>query len=122
MGVRRIYVVLAGPVLGRQTPRMALVVGVLLALFVLDGAWDWVVIATGGAIEIGESAFWLRWSQRRRSVVGAEALLGREVLVDEQGWTRVTGERWRVRGAGPGERARVVALDGLTLVVEKIVE
>ena len=99
---------------------MALVVGVLLAVFVVDGAWEYVAVAGGGAIEIGEAWFWWRWTQRRRPAVGAETLVGRVVTVDESGWVRVAGERWLVRGAEPGERARVVALDGLTLIVEKI--
>jgi membrane protein implicated in regulation of membrane protease activity len=97
---------------------VALVVGILLALFVLDGPWEWAAVAGGGAIELGEAWFWWRWTHRRRPAVGAEALLGVEAVVGDDGWLRVQGERWRVRGAGPGERVRVVAVDGLTLVVE----
>jgi membrane protein implicated in regulation of membrane protease activity len=104
----------------RQTRRMALVVAVLLALFVVDGAWEYAVVATGGAVEIGEAWFWWWFTHRRPSVVGAEALLGRVVEIDDDGWARVAGERWQVRGARAGERARVVSVDGLTLVVEKI--
>src|SRR3954452_8832397 len=99
---------------------MAFLVGILLALFVVDGVWEWVVIAAGGAIEIGESWFWLRWTHRDRPIVGVEALSGSVVEVDENGRARLAGERWRVRGAMPGEHARVVSVDGLTLVVEKI--
>jgi membrane protein implicated in regulation of membrane protease activity len=75
-------------------------------------------VATGAAIELGESWFWFRWSRRRRPAVGAEALLGRVGIVDDGGWLRVDGERWRVRGGEPGQRVRVVAVDGLELVVE----
>jgi membrane-bound ClpP family serine protease len=99
---------------------MALVVAVLLAIFVLDGPAEWLVVAAGGAVEVGEAWFWWRWTHRRRAVVGVEALVGRVVEVDEDGWARVAGERWRVRGARPGERGRVVGLDGLTLVVEPL--
>jgi membrane protein implicated in regulation of membrane protease activity len=98
---------------------MAFVVGVLLALFVVDGAWDWVVVAGGAAIELGEAGFWWRWTHRHSAVVGVETLVGQIVEVDRDGWARVAGERWRVRGGGPGERVRVVAVDGLTLVVER---
>ena len=35
---------------------MALVVAVLLAVFVLDGPWQWVAVVGGGSIEIGEPA------------------------------------------------------------------
>ena len=96
---------------------MALVVGVLLAVFVLDGPWEWVAVAGGGAIELGEAWFWWRWTHRRRSAVGVEALAGRTVEV-ERGWTQVAGERWRARGVADG-RARILAVDGLTLVVER---
>ena len=49
---------------------------------------------------------------------GAEAL----VLGDfeSEGWARVRGETWRVRSARPmkeGDRARVVAIEGLTLTI-----
>jgi membrane protein implicated in regulation of membrane protease activity len=98
---------------------MALVVGIFLALFVVDGAWDYVVIAVGGAIEVVEAGFWWRWTHGRRPAVGVETLLGRTVEVDEDGWARVAGERWRVRGAEPRESARVVGVDGLTLLVER---
>jgi membrane protein implicated in regulation of membrane protease activity len=98
---------------------MALVVGILLALFVVDGVWQYVVVAVGGAIEIVEAGFWWRWTHRRRPAVGVEALVGRVVEVDEDGWARVAGERWRVRGAQPRESARVVGVDGLTLLVER---
>jgi membrane protein implicated in regulation of membrane protease activity len=96
---------------------MALVVGVLLAVFVFDGPLQWVAVVVGGAIEVGESFAWWRWSVRRRPRVGVEALVGRTVDV-ERGWTQVAGERWRVLGVADG-RARIVAVDGLTLVVER---
>jgi len=62
---------------------------------------------------------------RRRSVVsGVEDMVGATGVVtstDADGtWAQVQGERWRVRGAAPlavGARVRVVAVDGLTLVV-----
>ena len=98
---------------------MAFLVSVFLAVFFLDGPWQYLVVAVGGAIEIGEAALWWRWTHRRRPDVGVERLVGRTVTVDEDGWARVVGERWRVRGAEPGESARVVGVDGLTLLVER---
>ena len=95
---------------------MALVVGVLLALFVVDGALEWAAIGTGGAVEIGEAWFWWRWTHRRAPAVGVELLIGRVVDVQD-GWTHVAGERWRVSGVETGA-ARIVAIDGLTLLVE----
>jgi membrane protein implicated in regulation of membrane protease activity len=102
---------------------VALVVGVLLAIFVLDGPWEWVAVAGGGAIEIGEAWFWLRWTKRRRPEVGVEALVdaGGEMVDSE--WARVRGELWQARSETllhAGDRIRVRAVDGLTLVVERI--
>ena len=63
---------------------------------------------------------------------GASELLGAEVRVetalDPDGWVRAGAERWRARVAGDvadgmleaGSRARVLALRGLTLIVEPI--
>jgi membrane-bound ClpP family serine protease len=97
---------------------VALLAAILVAVFVTDGALDYVVILLGASIELGESWAWWSWSKRRRAAVGVETLVGRIVEIDADGWARVDGERWAVRGAGRGERARVVAVDGLTLVVE----
>jgi membrane protein implicated in regulation of membrane protease activity len=99
---------------------MALVVGILLAVFVLDGAWEWAAVGGGGAIELGEAWFWWRWTHRRGPAVGAEVLIGVEAVVDADGWVRVQGERWRVTGGRAGQRVRVVAVEGLTLVVEPV--
>jgi membrane protein implicated in regulation of membrane protease activity len=101
---------------------MALLVGVLLALFVVDGPLEWVAIAGGGAVEVGEAWFWWRWSHRRRSTVGVESLVGRIARVDDDGWLRIDGERWRVRGGEPGDRVRVVGVDGLTLLARRCPE
>jgi membrane protein implicated in regulation of membrane protease activity len=102
---------------------VALVVGVLLAIFVLDGPWEWVAVAGGGAIEIGEAWFWLRWTKRRRPEVGVEALVGaRGEMVDGE-WASVRGELWRARAETPleaADRVLVRAVDGLTLVVERV--
>lgn len=105
---------------------MALLVGILLAVFVVDGAWEWVVVGAGAAIELGETAFLFWWSKRRRSVVGAEALVGRAAVVvadcRPEGQVRVAGELWRARcaaGASAGEEVVVAAVDGLVLDVER---
>jgi membrane protein implicated in regulation of membrane protease activity len=104
---------------------MALLVGILLALFVLPQPWDYVAVVGGGAIEVAEAAAWWRWTHRRRPAVGAEALVGAEAVVVEpcrpSGRVRLQGELWAARcdeGADVGDRVRVRHLDGLTLVVE----
>lgn len=104
---------------------MGLVVALVLALFVLDEPWNWVAVGLGAAWELGETVLLIWWSKRRRSVVGAEALVGRTALVAAdcmpEGQVRVAGELWRARcdaGAGAGDEVVVREVDGLTLVVE----
>lgn len=101
---------------------MTLVVAILLAIFVLPAPWGIVAVAAALVIEVGESLFLLRWSRRRRAAVGVEALVGARAVVDRDGFVRVKGELWRARGLGdatPGESVRVLAVDGLELVVER---
>ena len=54
---------------------MALLGAILLAIFVLPPAWRVPVVAAGGAIEVGESFFWIWLSKRRRPSVGVERLV-----------------------------------------------
>ena len=99
---------------------MALVVGILLAVFVFEGAWAWVAVAAGGAIEFAEAYGWWRWTHHRRPAVGVETLIGEDAVVTDDGWVRIRGELWRARGTRPlrvGERVQVREVDGLTLVV-----
>ena len=77
-------------------------------------------------IEIGEAAFWIRLSRRRRPAVGAEALVGAEgVAVTDcrpQGQVRVRGELWSAvcaDGVGAGDRIIVEGVSGLTLQVRR---
>jgi membrane protein implicated in regulation of membrane protease activity len=106
---------------------MLLVLSLLLAIFVLDEPWSWVVVVVGGTLEFAESWFYVRWSQRRRPHVGVEALVGRQAVVSSdcrpEGQVRVAGELWRARceaGASAGETVVVTAVDGLTLEVEPL--
>jgi len=64
----------------------------------------------------------LRWSRRRRSVTGAEALVGRRAVVATKTQVRVAGELWQASSAdelAPGDEVTVVAVDGLTLTVQQ---
>jgi membrane protein implicated in regulation of membrane protease activity len=104
---------------------MLLLLAILLAVFVLEEPWSWVAIAGAGVLELGEAWLFVRWSQRRGSVVGAEALIGRRAVVAADcmpaGQVRVAGELWQARcegGAAVGDEVVVRELDGLTLVVE----
>ena len=104
---------------------MGLLVGLLLAVFVLDEPWSWVAVTVGAGWEIAETVLLVRWSQRRRTAVGTEALVGvRGVVAADclpDGQVRVVGELWQARcaaGARAGETVVVRAVDGLMLVVE----
>ena len=106
---------------------MLLVVAILLAVFVLDEPWTWIVVLAGATVELGEATLFIQWSKRRKSVVGAEALIGQRALVAAEcrpvGQVRVVGELWQARcdpGADVGDEVIVKALDGLTLVVEPL--
>ncbi|MDQ3876232.1 MAG: hypothetical protein M3322_11930 [Actinomycetota bacterium] len=103
---------------------MALVTAIVLAIFVLPAPWGIVAVAGGLVLEAGEAWFWWRLSRRRRPAVGVEALVGAQARVVSPcrptGQVRVAGELWRAvcaEGADPGETVRVVAVDGLALIV-----
>jgi membrane-bound serine protease (ClpP class) len=82
-------------------------------------------IAAGGASVMGLTLY-LLWRSRRSPVVtGEQTLVGHTAEVDEpiehEGWAWVAGERWKVRTSRPlrpGDRPRIRAMDGLTLIVE----
>jgi membrane-bound serine protease (ClpP class) len=106
---------------------MGLLVALALAILVLDEPWNWVVVGLGATWELAETTLLVRWSQRRRSVVGVEALVGQRAVVATdcmpEGQVRVAGELWRARceaGVGVGDEVVVREVDGLTLVVEAV--
>ena len=105
---------------------MILLGAILLAFFVLPTEWAIPVVILGAIVEVGETFFWLWYSRRRRVQVGAETLIGERAEVVTRcaplGQVRLQGELWRARCdeiAERGEQVRVVALDELTLVVER---
>jgi membrane-bound serine protease (ClpP class) len=76
------------------------------------------------AIEVGEAAFWIRLSRRRRPATGTEALVGAEgVAITDclpEGQVRVRGEIWGAvcsDGVRAGEPVEVEGISGLTLQV-----
>jgi membrane-bound serine protease (ClpP class) len=100
---------------------MLLLGGILLAVFVVPWPWGIVTVVAGGLLDIGESLAFVKWSRRRRSPVGAEALVGQTAVVATPTQVRVAGELWEARSDAPlrvGDRVAVRAVDGLTLVVE----
>jgi membrane-bound serine protease (ClpP class) len=91
---------------------------------VLPAGWGVAAILAGMTIEIGEAAFWIRLSRRRRPAIGAEALVGAQgVAVSDcrpEGQVRVAGELWRAvcpAGVDAGEPVVVEEVTGLTLRV-----
>jgi membrane protein implicated in regulation of membrane protease activity len=105
---------------------MLLLGAILLAVFVLPDQWRLPVVLVAAVIEVAETLFWLWYSKRRRVQMGPETLVGTVGRVVTPcvplGQIRIQGELWRARcagGAAAGEEVRVVALDGLTLEVER---
>src|SRR5204863_7571328 len=100
---------------------MLLIGAILLAIFVLPSPWGIIAVVTGGLIDIAESLAVLKWSKRRRSPVGVEALVGRTAVVSAPTQVRVAGEIWEARSDRPlvpGEEVVVRAVEGLTLFVD----
>jgi membrane protein implicated in regulation of membrane protease activity len=105
---------------------MVLVAAIVLAIFVLPAPWGIVAVAGALLVEAGEAWFWWRLSRRRRPAVGVETLVGARATVVSPcrptGQVRVAGELWRAvcsQGADPGDSVRVVAVDGLALIVAR---
>ena len=84
-------------------------------------------IALGLTIELGEAAFWVWLSKKRKPTTGVEALAGAEGIVVTEcrpsGRVRVAGEIWRAtcpEGADVGEKVVVERVEGdLTLLVSR---
>lgn len=105
---------------------MILVGAILLAVYVLPAPWGIPVVGAAAVVEVAETLFWIWLSKRARVKMGPETLIGATAEVvaacRPRGQVRLQGELWQARcaeGADVGERVRVRALDGLTLLVER---
>jgi membrane-bound serine protease (ClpP class) len=101
---------------------MLLLGGILLAVFVVPWPWGIATVLGGGVLDIAESPVLLRWSRRRRAVTGAEALVGSSGILATRNQVRVAGELWHAKSAEelvPGDEVKIVAVDGMTLTVER---
>jgi membrane-bound serine protease (ClpP class) len=103
-----------------------LIILAIVLLFVLPGPWNWLGFVVVLLLWFVELYGWNRTVRRRRRVVGAETLIGREAVVSApcrpEGQVRLDGEIWAARcaaGADAGDRVRIVGRDGLTLLVER---
>jgi membrane protein implicated in regulation of membrane protease activity len=101
----------------------------LVGLFVLPEPWNVVAVVAAAFVEVGEVFFWLRFLRRYRIRTGAEAMVGRHAEVLEgsshAGRVRLSGEIWNARSEVPvtkGQIVRITAVDGLTLVIEPVVD
>jgi membrane protein implicated in regulation of membrane protease activity len=107
---------------------MVVVVGlaVLLALHVVSPSWGLALIAGAIVFEAGEKGFWWWWTRRIPPAVGAEAMVGRAVIVvapcRPDGRGRFGRESWKARcidGASVGEPLVIDAVDRVTLIVRR---
>jgi membrane-bound serine protease (ClpP class) len=101
---------------------MLLLGAILLAIFVLPSPWGIVAVFAGGLIDVAESLVLLRWSRRKRSATGAQALVGQTAVVSSPTQVRVAGELWEARSGEPfavGDEVEVTAVEGLTLEVSR---
>jgi membrane-bound serine protease (ClpP class) len=80
--------------------------------------------AVSALLLAGTGAFALR-ARKRPAVSGSEAMRGGTAVAledfEHEGWVQAFGERWHARSESPltrGARAKVVAVDGLTLLVQ----
>ena len=83
------------------------------------------MLATIGAV-LGVVLVAIVGSRNHGPLIGADAIRRREGVVDDwdgnEGWVIVEGERWRARSdkpLKPGDKVKVVSVDGLVLVVKQ---
>lgn len=103
---------------------MTFLIALFLAYFAPSTAWSVVILALGIVGEIGEIVWGRRLARRWRPKTGPTTMVGRTAEVVSplrpRGQVRIDGELWEARstaGAASGERVRIEAVDGLTLVV-----
>jgi membrane protein implicated in regulation of membrane protease activity len=103
---------------------VVLAIGLLL---VLPSPWGLAAFLVCLLAFPGEVVLWNRTVRNRREAVGAGTLIGTDAVVVTPclpaGQVRAGGELWGARcvgGAATGDTVRIVGLDGLTLVVERV--
>jgi membrane-bound serine protease (ClpP class) len=106
---------------------MLLALAIVAALFWLPTGWGIAAVVGAMVVEVGEAAFWVWLSRRRKPAIGAEALVGAEgIAVTDcrpRGRVRVHGEVWQAicpEGAAAGDEVFVERVEGdLTLLVSR---
>ena len=104
---------------------MFLILAVVL-FFALPWPWSLIGSLIALVLFLGELAFWHRRVRGLPRAVGRQRLIGAGGLVITacypEGQARIQGTIWKARcdsGADAGDRVVVVAVDGLTLVVQR---
>jgi membrane protein implicated in regulation of membrane protease activity len=102
---------------------VALLIGGTLAILFVPFPWWIPIVAALAAFELVEFRIW-RWAVRERPRSGAEALVGRTGELASEGRVRIHGTSYpaRVLDGRAGDRVRVEAVEGMTLVVRAISE
>jgi membrane-bound serine protease (ClpP class) len=102
-----------------------LLLGALVALFLLPQPWGLACVAAALVLEVAELMLWQRFLRRYRLRSGPETLIGARATVVAEcapvGRVRIRGELWNARSstdAAVGDSVRITGLDGLTLRVE----
>jgi membrane-bound serine protease (ClpP class) len=107
---------------------MVLIIAIVISLFV---PWPWKLLVLGAGIvaEVGEIVWGRRLARRWRPKTGAEAMVGMRAEVvaalHPAGQVRVNGELWEATStpsADVGETVVVRGMDGLTLMVEPLMQ
>ncbi len=104
---------------------MFLLVAIVL-LLLLPSPWNIVGFAIGLVLFVGEVLFWNRRVRSQRVKTGVATMAGKTGTVlspcRPNGQVQLGGEIWKARcdtGADQGDTVVVVAVDGLTLIVER---
>ncbi|HZA60056.1 MAG TPA: hypothetical protein VE754_00045 [Actinomycetota bacterium] len=99
---------------------MSLIIGGTLAWFFLPLPWSVIVILGLAAFEVFEIMIWVRWRQRR-SIAGAEGLVGARGVLAPGSRVRIRGTTYpaRVLNGADGDAVVVEEVEGITLVVRR---
>jgi membrane-bound serine protease (ClpP class) len=104
-----------------------LIIVALVLLLLLPHPWNLVGFLLITVLWFGELFLWSRRLRGKPKKTGSQTLVGREAEVitscDPLGQVRLNGEIWAARcdaGAPAGVTVRVVAIEGLTAIVESV--
>jgi membrane-bound serine protease (ClpP class) len=104
---------------------MLLILALVLALLFLPWPWSLAVILAAACMEVAIAFFGIRYTRRRRAIVGLQMLVGQTgeaiTALNPDGQVKLNGEIWNGHTSGIvalGEVVRVTAVHGLTVEVE----